>query len=103
MLAGAGVSGVKIEWNRKCRAWLIQQDVLGAVAVMHVKIKNYRPFCARRDRFQRRNGDVVQVAKAHGMFARGMMAGRSHQAENHFPAARPLHGLQRSADFEARA
>ena len=53
------------------------------------------------DRFQRSDGDVVEIAKAHRSFARGVMAGRAHEAENIFACARKLQRIQRRSHGRA--
>ena len=68
---------------------------------MNVEIKNGDAFCAGRQCFERGDGDVVQIAKAHGFFARGVMAGRAHEAENIFAGARNFHGVKRGGDGSA--
>ena len=54
---------------------------------MHVEIKNRDAFGAGGDGFERSDGDIVQITKAHGPVAGGVMPGRPHQAENMFAVA----------------
>ena len=62
---------------------------------MHVEIKDRDALGAGRRGFEHGDGDVVQVAKAHRLVARGVMAGRTHEAENIFAGARGLQRIQR--------
>src|SRR5206468_1165850 len=51
-------------------------------------------------RITRRNSDIVEQAEAHAGIGRGMMAGRTHDAERVlcFPAGHRIHGIQHAAD-----
>ena len=88
--------------NGKVRdAGSVEQDGFGAVAMMHVEIKNGDTLCARGRRFKHGDGDVVQIAEAHGMFLRGVMAGRAHEAENPFARAGGVHRVHSSRSGSA--
>ena len=57
-------------------------DVLGAVAVVHVEVDDRHPRqAARVERMARGDGHVVEEAEAHRLVARGMVPGRAHGAE----------------------
>ena len=71
-------------------ARLFHQDGLGAVAVVYVEVEHSNLLRAGGERFQRRNGNGVQVAKAHRVVAGRVMARRTHQTEGGFPEAREL-------------
>ena len=61
------------------------QDVFGAVAVVHVKVHHRHAFEAMAlQRVFRRNGDVVENAKPHGLVAFSVVAGRAHPAKSVF-------------------
>ena len=60
---------------------LVKQNVFRAVAVMNIEIKDSDPFAPCSTRFERGDGDGVEITKAHGLFPRGVMAWRTHQAE----------------------
>ena len=62
---------------------------------MHVEIKNRDAFRACREGFERGDGDIVQIAEAHRVVARRVMARRTHEAENHFAVARGLQRVER--------
>ena len=62
--ASAGITGMLVD-GKKFHAVLVQQNILGAVAVMHIKIKYRDAFCAGRSCFECGDGNVVQVAEAH--------------------------------------
>jgi len=53
---------------------------------------------SRSPGFEHGDGDVVQVTKAHRPVARGVMAGRAHEAENVFAVARGFQRIQRRGD-----
>ena len=58
------------------------KDVLGAVAVVDIKVDDRDPFQAMFSHgMGGTDGDVVEEAKAHGTFALGMVPGRTHAAE----------------------
>ena len=62
-------------------ALLVREDVLGAVAVVHVEIHDDDALDAvRMHRVARRDRDVVEDAKAHRSRAAGMVPGRTHVA-----------------------
>ena len=65
---------------------------------MHVEIENRDALCAGGRGFEHGDGDVVQVTKAHGPVARGVMAGRAHEAENAFALARGVQRVERGGD-----
>ena len=94
--AGAGIARVLMH-GKKRRAFVIQQNVLGAVAVVHVKIKHRHPPRARRLRRQHGGGEVVQIPKPHRTLPRRVVPGRTHEAENGFAGAGATHRLQRRA------
>jgi hypothetical protein len=57
-------------------------DVLGAVAVVHVEVDDGHALQAVHvQRMARRHGHVVEEAEAHRLVARGMVARRAHRAE----------------------
>ena len=92
--AGAGIARKFV--NRvKRHARVVQQNILRAVAVMHVEIKHRDAFGAGRLGGERGDGGVAQIAEAHHLIARGVMAGRTHQAENSFPGLRAFEREQR--------
>ena len=95
--AGAGIKRIQVD-GKKRDARPVEQDRLRAVAVMHVEIENRDALGAGGRGFERGDGDVVQVAKAHCPVAGGMMAGRPHQAENTFAPARGSQRVQRGGD-----
>lgn len=84
------------------RASTIDQDRLGAVAVMHVKVKHRNLLRAGRQRFERGDGDRVEVAKAHGVVPGGVVPRRTQKAEGRFPVAGRPQGLQRAAGGAGR-
>ena len=87
--------------GKKLHAGLVQQNVLGAIAMMHVEVKNADAFRTGGTGFERGDGDVVEVAEAHGFFAQRMVAGRAHEAENRFALARSRERVQRGGDRRA--
>ena len=64
--AGIRISRMLVH-GKKLDAGPVQQNVLRAVAVMHVEIKNRDAPGTGRSGFERGDGDVVQVAKTHGL------------------------------------
>ena len=57
-------------------------DVLGAVAVVHVEVDDRHALqAAHVERVARRDGDVVEEAEAHRLAARRVVARRAHGAE----------------------
>ena len=64
-------------------AHVLLDDVLGAVAVMHVEIDDRHALQSPvLERMPRRNRDVVEEAEAHRACVLGMVAGRTHRAES---------------------
>jgi hypothetical protein len=62
-------------------AWIVVEDILRAVAVMHVPIDDQDARQAEcRLRVFGRQGDVVEQAKTHAPLGRGVMPRRPHQA-----------------------
>jgi hypothetical protein len=58
------------------------QDVLGAVAVVHVEVDDRHALAAVAfQRIARGERHVVEEAEAHGAAAAGVVAGRAHRAE----------------------
>lgn len=66
--------------------------------MVNIKVKNGYVFEAGGNSFQCGDGDVVQVTKAHGFFARGVMAWRTHETKNGFTFARQFQRTQRGTD-----
>ena len=63
-------------------------DVLGAVAVVHVEIDDRHALqAAHIERVARCDRDVVEEAEAHRLIARRVVAGRAHRAERAFDLA----------------
>ena len=63
-------------------ALVVGEDVLGAVAVVHVEVDDRDALEAvRLERVHRRDGDVVEDAEAHRPRARRVMPRRAHAAE----------------------
>ena len=81
--------------GKKRRVRMVEQNSLGAVPV--VDIEHGDPLHSGGERFKGRNGDGVKVAKAHRMILRGVMAGRTNQAERSLAAARQFQRLQGAA------
>ena len=75
----------------------VKKNLLRAVAVVNVEIKNGHALESGRARLQRGDGDGVEIAKAHRAVPAGVMARRAHQAEGHFAGAGRLQGLERAA------
>ena len=58
------------------------EDVVGAVAVVHVPVDDHHPLAAAHvDRMARGDGDVVEQAEAHRAAGLGVVAGRAVGAE----------------------
>ena len=74
---------------------LIEQNGFRAIAVMHVEIKNGNALGTGRQSFPCGNGNVVQITKTHRLFAGGVVAGRTHEAEDVFAVTRGFQGIQR--------
>jgi hypothetical protein len=69
-------------------ALVSRHDVLGAVAVVHVKVDDRDPLEAMAlQRVLRRDGDVVDEAEAHRLVSRGVVTRWSHGTEgvDHLP------------------
>ena len=60
--------------------WVVPEDGLGAVSVMHVPIHDEHALAPCRQR-SRRDGHVVEQAEAHGPVGEGVMAGRTNDNE----------------------
>ena len=89
--------------GKKRSAFAIEQNIFRAIAMMHVKIKNGGALGAGRQGFKNGDGDIVQITKAHRLFTRSVMAGRTHEAENIFTAACDLQSVDRGGDGRAGA
>ena len=87
--------------GKKFDARPVQQNVLRAVAVVDVEIKHGDALGTGGRRFERGDGDVVEIAEAHGFFARGVVAGRAHEAENIFAGAGNFQRVQRGGNGRA--
>jgi hypothetical protein len=98
--AGVRVGG-ELMHGKEGDAGMIQEDVFGAVAVMYIEIKYGDAMGTGGGGLQRGDGDVIEVAKAHGIMAGGMMAGWAHEAENVLAGAGEAEGIERSADGSA--
>ena len=64
------------------RAWIVAENVLGAVAMMHVEIDDgdaFQPMLL--ERMLGGDGDIVKEAEAHGAAAHRMMPRRAHAAK----------------------
>ncbi len=71
-----------LEGRHHQHALVAGEDVLGAVAVMHVEVDDGDPRRAvRLERVRRADGDVVEEAETHRPVALRMMPGRPHRAE----------------------
>ena len=83
---------------------IVLEDVLRAVAVMHVVVDDGDAVGAERAGVRGGDGDVVVEAEAHRAVALGVMAGRPHQRERAACAAahHPLDGVDRGAGREQR-
>ena len=57
------------------------ENILGAVAVVHVEIHNRNALDPACQRVRRADGDMVEQAETHRRVARRVMAGRAHRAE----------------------
>jgi len=66
------------------------------------KSKNGDALNAGRERFERGDGNIIQVTKTHNAITGGVMAGRAHQAQNGFAASRATHRFQGRAGRGAR-
>ena len=81
-------------------ARVLVENILGAVAVVHVVIHDHDAAeLVRIEQVARGDRDVVQQAEAHAARGRGVMAGRAHERDAvvHLP---PLHGIR---ERDARA
>ena len=78
--ASAGVGRVLVDGEER-GAVDLSQNILGAVAVVHVKIKHSHFLDAGRARGKGGDGDVVEVAKPHGSLSGGVMPGWAHKGE----------------------
>src|SRR2546430_12089477 len=88
--------------REKRRAVAGQQNVFGAVAVVNIKIKDGDAFDSGGQRLECRDRDVAEITKAHDAVARGVMPGRTHEAENGFATARAMHCYEGGAYGRAR-
>ncbi len=71
-----------LEDARHHHALVVAEDVLGAVAVVHVEVDDGHALDAvLLERVFRPDRNVVEQAEAHGARARRMMAGRAHRAK----------------------
>ena len=75
--AGAGVAGELVN-GQEGRTGLLQENRLGPIAVMHVKIKDRDAFGPSGHCFEGGNRDVVQVTEAHRPVARRVVPRRAH-------------------------
>ena len=67
-----------LEGGAEHHAWIIAEDVLGAVAVVNVEVDDGNPReTVRLQGMRGSNGDVVENAEAHGLIAGGVMARRT--------------------------
>ena len=79
------------------------KNILGAVAVMHIKIKNRDAIkLVRLKRVNSADGNVIENAKSHRLIVGGVMAARPHRAKRIANLARhhhidTLHDRARSA------
>ena len=94
---GAGIGGVLVD-GKEFETGLVDEDVLGAVAVMDVEVKDGDAFGAGGGGGEGGDGDVVQVAKTHGGSAQGMVAGGAHEAEDGFAGASGGEGIEGRGD-----
>ena len=95
-LAGARVGGVLVDGD-KLGAFDLVQNILGAVAMVHVKIEHGHFFDAVSAGGEGGDGDAVEEAKAHGAFLGGMMAGRAEQGKVGLAVAGQLQSAQGTA------
>lgn len=80
--------------GKECRAFVIQQNILGAVAVVHVKIENSDAFDAGGECLQCGDRDIVQITKTHDLIAGGVVTGGTHKAQGSFTESRATHRFQ---------
>ena len=84
--------------GKERHAVALGQDVLGAVAVMHVEVEHGDFFRAGRLGLERGDGDRAEVAKSHRAFLRGVMPRRTQQAEVWLAGLGEIERLERAAD-----
>lgn len=100
--AGAGIGGVLVD-GKEFHAGLVEEDVLGAVAVVNVEIEDGDAFGPGGGGGEGGDGDVVQIAEAHGGGAEGVVAGGAHEAEDGFAGAAGGEGIEGGGDGGAGA
>ena len=83
--------------GEKLDAVLSRQDVLRAIAVMHVEVKHGSLARAARLGLERGDGDRAEVAEPHRPLLRRVMPGRAQQAEVRRAGLGQLERLERAA------
>jgi hypothetical protein len=73
-------------------AGLVEEDVLGTVAVVDVEVEDGNALDAPGAGGECGDGGVVEVAEAHGAVAGGVVTGRAHEAEGGLAGEGELEG-----------
>ena len=89
-----------VDGKESC-AVMVDKDGLGAVAVVDIEIKDGHAVGAGGECLEGGNGHRIQIAEAHGLIARGVMPGRTHEAEDGFASAGKFKSVQRGTGTAA--
>jgi len=89
--AGAGVGGMLVDGDEE-GAGLVEEDVLGTVAVVDVEVEDGDALDAPGAGGECGDGGVVEIAEAHGAVAGGVVTGRAHEAEGGLAGEGELEG-----------
>ena len=100
LLAGAGVGGVLVDRNES-RAFGAVQDILGAIAVVHVEVEHGHLFGVVCAGMKGGDGDAVEKTKPHGALTSGVMAGRAEQGKVGFAGLSEFQRAQGAANGTA--
>ena len=84
-----------LEGGAQHHAGIVVEDLLGAVAVVHVEVDDGHAGKPARPRVGRGHGHVVEEAEPHRAVALGVMTGRTHQTEGRLASQCGLRCLDR--------
>ncbi len=90
----AGVAGILVDGDKR-DALASANDGLGAIPVMRIEVPDRDSCDAAGTSDERRDRDVIEVAKPHRPVGRGVMPGRAHEAECRAPRTSFLNRRQR--------